>query len=158
MYLISIRDKDGDAFDGGKTYRLTVPLQSAGRAVLVRDGLRPPDACADPQHGPREPFVTDSRVAEERGRRDRRLLRSDGAGGQGKQLGADRPGAQVRADVPRLRTDQGPCSRRPGCFRTSKRSRRSKPWMLPGNASGRPRSPSTRALRIPFVPAATSCP
>ena len=25
MYLISIRDKDGDAFDGGKTYRLTVP-------------------------------------------------------------------------------------------------------------------------------------
>jgi hypothetical protein len=25
MYLISIRDKDGDAFEGGKTYRLTVP-------------------------------------------------------------------------------------------------------------------------------------
>src|SRR5262245_8272521 len=25
MYLISIRDKDGDAFDGSKTYRLTVP-------------------------------------------------------------------------------------------------------------------------------------
>ena len=25
FYLISIRDKDGEAFDGGKTYRLTVP-------------------------------------------------------------------------------------------------------------------------------------
>ncbi len=25
MYLISIRDKDGDAFDGGRTYRLVVP-------------------------------------------------------------------------------------------------------------------------------------
>jgi len=25
MYLISIHDKDGEAFDGGKTYRLTVP-------------------------------------------------------------------------------------------------------------------------------------
>ncbi|TCR63448.1 DUF1254 domain-containing protein [Bosea sp. BK604] len=25
FYLISIRDRDGDAFDGGKTYRLTVP-------------------------------------------------------------------------------------------------------------------------------------
>ena len=25
MYLISIRDKDGESFDGGKTYRLTVP-------------------------------------------------------------------------------------------------------------------------------------
>ena len=25
MYLISIRDKDGEAFDGSKTYRLSVP-------------------------------------------------------------------------------------------------------------------------------------
>jgi len=25
MYLISIKDKDGNAFDGGKTYKLTVP-------------------------------------------------------------------------------------------------------------------------------------
>ena len=25
FYLISIKDKDGEAFDGGKTYRLTVP-------------------------------------------------------------------------------------------------------------------------------------
>jgi len=25
FYLISIRDKDGEAFDGGQTYRLTVP-------------------------------------------------------------------------------------------------------------------------------------
>ena len=25
FYLISIKDKDGNAFDGGKTYRLTVP-------------------------------------------------------------------------------------------------------------------------------------
>jgi hypothetical protein len=25
FYLISIRDKDGEAFDGAKTYRLTVP-------------------------------------------------------------------------------------------------------------------------------------
>ena len=28
FYLISIRDKDGDAFDGGKTYRLTVPANA----------------------------------------------------------------------------------------------------------------------------------
>ena len=25
MYLISIRDKDGEAFDGSRTYRLKVP-------------------------------------------------------------------------------------------------------------------------------------
>ena len=41
FYLISIKDKDGNAFDGGKTYRLTVPAERAGRAVLVGDGLRP---------------------------------------------------------------------------------------------------------------------
>ncbi|MGA9948657.1 MAG: DUF1214 domain-containing protein, partial [Xanthobacteraceae bacterium] len=28
FYLISIRDKDGDPFDGGKTYRLTVPANA----------------------------------------------------------------------------------------------------------------------------------
>ena len=28
MYLISIKDKDGDAFDGAKTYRLTVPANA----------------------------------------------------------------------------------------------------------------------------------
>lgn len=28
FYTISIRDKDGDAFDGGKTYRLTVPANA----------------------------------------------------------------------------------------------------------------------------------
>ena len=39
FYLISISDKDGDTFDGGKTYRLTVPRERAGRAVLVGDGL-----------------------------------------------------------------------------------------------------------------------
>jgi hypothetical protein len=28
MYLISIRDKDGEAFDGSRTYRLTVPANA----------------------------------------------------------------------------------------------------------------------------------
>jgi hypothetical protein len=28
FYLISIKDKDGNAFDGGKTYRLTVPANA----------------------------------------------------------------------------------------------------------------------------------
>ncbi len=30
FYLISIEDKDGNAFDGGKTYRLTVPANPPG--------------------------------------------------------------------------------------------------------------------------------
>ncbi len=39
FYLVSIKDKDGNAFDGGKTYRLTVPAERASRAVLVGDGV-----------------------------------------------------------------------------------------------------------------------
>jgi hypothetical protein len=32
MYLISIKDKDGNAFDGSKTYKVTVP-PNASRAT-----------------------------------------------------------------------------------------------------------------------------
>jgi hypothetical protein len=95
--------------------------EPSGRAVLIRDRLRPPDPCADPQHVPREPFVADSRAPVERGRIDRHLLRPGSAGGQGEQLGADRPDSRVRADVPRLRgrprpcrQDLGACGRRKG--------------------------------------------
>ena len=41
------------------------------------------------------------RGAEERRRLGRPLFRPEGAGGQGSELGSDRSGAQVRADVPR---------------------------------------------------------
>ena len=41
FYLINIKDKDGESYDGGKTYRLHVPPERAGRAVLVGDRLRP---------------------------------------------------------------------------------------------------------------------
>ena len=81
--------------------------ERAGRAVLVGDRLRPADARADPQHAARQPLVADPRDAEERRRLDRRLLRPEGAGRQGVELGADRSGAQVRADVPALRADEG---------------------------------------------------
>ena len=83
FYLISIRDKDGQSFDGGKTYRLQVPADCAGRAVLVGDRLRSPNPCPDPQHAARQPLLADPRDAEERGRLDRRLFRTAGSGGQG---------------------------------------------------------------------------
>ena len=68
FYLVSLRDKDGIPFDGGKTYRLTVPREFAGRTVLVGDGLRPRDARAHPQHAASEPLLADRRDAEERRR------------------------------------------------------------------------------------------
>jgi hypothetical protein len=106
FYLISIRDKDGQPYDGGRTYRLTVP-PSADRAVLVGDGLRPADACPDQEHVAREPRLERSRVAQERRRSCRHLLRSQGAGRPGRQLGADRSAAWLRADVPPLCAEEG---------------------------------------------------
>jgi len=87
FYAISIRDKDGNAFDGGKTYRLHVPGN-----VPVQ------------QYWACQPFVADSLTSEERRRIRRSLFRSQG---QGHQLGADRSEAAVRTDVPRLRPDEG---------------------------------------------------
>ena len=112
MYLISIRDKDGDAFDGGKTYRLTVPPNPPVEQYWSVTAYDRADPRPDPQHAARQPLITDPRDAEERRRLGRCLFRAEGAGRQGEQLGADRPGAQIRADVPRLRADQGPRSRK----------------------------------------------
>ncbi len=39
FYLMTSKDKDGDAFDGGKLYRLTRACEGAGEAILVGHGL-----------------------------------------------------------------------------------------------------------------------
>ncbi len=89
FYLISIKDKDGNAFDGGKTYRLTVPVNppveqywsatvyDRANHALVRNLPRASRSSTDP------------RDAEERRRLGRTLLRPCGAGRQGVELGAD---------------------------------------------------------------------
>jgi hypothetical protein len=80
FYLISIRDKEGEAFDGSKTYRLTVPPNPPGRAVLVGNGLRPTNARADQEHVARQPLIANSGDAEERRRLGRCLFRPQGSG------------------------------------------------------------------------------
>ena len=39
-YVQTFRDKNGDHFDGGKSYRLHVPAEPAGLGLLVADALR----------------------------------------------------------------------------------------------------------------------
>ena len=123
FYLISIRDKDGDAFDGGKTYRLTVPPNAPVEQYWSVTAYDRQTHALIQQHAARQPLLADPRDAEERRRLGRRLLRPEGAGGQGEQLGADRPGPQVRADVPRSTRRPRRCSTRRGCCRTSRRPR-----------------------------------
>ena len=96
FYLISIRDKDGNAFDGGKTYRLTVPPNAPVEQywsvtaydrethALIRNMPRASRSSQIPE------------LAEERRRLDRRLFRTGSTCGQGGELGADRPEARVR--------------------------------------------------------------
>ena len=68
FYLMVIDDKAGSTFDGSKTYRLNVPGQRAGKAVLVGNCLRPPDACPDPRNASRRPLVAEPRAAVKRRR------------------------------------------------------------------------------------------
>ena len=84
MYLISIRDKDGDAFDGSKTYRLTVPpnapveqywsvtaydrethaliknMARASRSSQIPEMQKNADGSIDIYFGPRAPAGKDS--------------------------------------------------------------------------------------------------
>jgi len=84
FYLISIRDKDGKAFDGAKTYRLSVPrdapvnqywsvtaydrrthaliknMDRASRASNASDVQKNPDGSVDIYFGPKPPIGTES--------------------------------------------------------------------------------------------------
>ena len=107
FYLIAIKDKNGQAFDGGTTYRLTVPPNAPVKQywsataydrethALIRDMPR----------ASRSSQVSD--LAEERRRIGRHLFRTAGAAGQGSELGADAAGPPVRGDVPPLRAGEG---------------------------------------------------
>jgi hypothetical protein len=105
FYLVSIRDKDGDGFDGAKTYRLHVPanapveqywsvtaydrqthalikqMSRASRGSNASDVQKSADGSIDVYFGPKSP--------------------------EGNKLGADRSAARIRADVPRIRTEEG---------------------------------------------------
>ena len=107
FYLINIRDKDGDSYDGAKTYRLAVPANApveqywsvtaydrqthaliknvdrASRASNSAEVQKNADGSVDLYFGPKAPA--------------------------GKEIELDSNGScpQVRADVPPLRPDQG---------------------------------------------------
>ena len=81
--------------------------EPAGRAILVGDGVRPRNACADPQHAAGQPLLADSRDAEERGRFGRRLFRPGRSRGKETNWVPTDPKRGFEVDVPRLRADQG---------------------------------------------------
>ena len=82
FYLISIKDKDGSAFDGGKTYRLRVPPNVPVEQYWSVTAYDRRDPCAHPQHEARQPLLADRAAAEERRRLGRHLFWAQGARGQ----------------------------------------------------------------------------
>ena len=128
FYLISIRDKEGQSFDGGNTYRLTVPANPPVEQywsvtaydrqthALIKNMPRASRSSQIPG------------TAEERRRLRRHLLWASGTGGQGCKLGADRSGAEVRTDVPYLRADQGTVRKELGAFRCRENRQYGRNW------------------------------
>ena len=55
FYLMTIMDKAGKPLRREQDLSPDGTAERAGRAILVGDGVRPPDTCADPQTCPVEP-------------------------------------------------------------------------------------------------------
>ena len=78
--------------------------ERAGHPILVDDRLQPRDARLHPECPVGRPLLADAGTAKERGRFGGHLLRPDGAGGQGIELGPDRPERPLRGARPLLRS------------------------------------------------------
>ena len=115
QYAVAYLDADGNALDGGKTYKVHLPpnvpakdfwsftlYDNQTRAMLQTD-----------QQFPGRRQQRQGRAAERR-RFLRRLLRSRGARRQGRQLDPDRPRQGLEHAVPSLRPAASPGSTRPG--------------------------------------------
>ena len=97
FYLMAAKDKDGAGLDGGRTYRLNVPanapvqqywsatLYDRATHALIREVSRPSRSSQSPGLQKNADGSVDH------------LLRSEGAGRQGSELGADRAGANSRS-------------------------------------------------------------
>ena len=78
FYMISIKDKDGKTFDGGKTYRLHVPPNVPVEQYWSLTAYDRADACADQGHVDRASRASQRRRgAEERRRLGGHLLRAE---------------------------------------------------------------------------------
>ena len=102
-YLLTGNDKDGKPLDGKSSYRLRVPANAPVTqywSMTVYDR----DTHAFIRNAPvGRPLLADAGPEKERGRFGGHLLRPDGTGGQGIELGPDRPQRPLRGARPLLR-------------------------------------------------------
>ena len=106
FYLMTVKDKDGQTFDGSKSYRLSVPANAPvnqywsatvyDRAThgLIRDMSR----SGRGSQSPGLQKTADGSVEH--------LVRTEGAVRQGRKLGADKSERTIRSAVPLLRPEK----------------------------------------------------
>ena len=75
-YVQTFRDKDGNHFDGGKSYRLHVPGEPAGGGLLVADAVRQRNPLDGPEPDERRGPLVLRRAQDERRRLVRPVLRA----------------------------------------------------------------------------------
>ena len=107
FYLINIKDKDGADYDGAKTYRLSVP---AGVPIEQYWSLTAYDRDTHALIKNVDRASRASNASEVKKNADGSVdiyVGAEGACRAGIELDTDRPGPQVRADVPSLRPEEG---------------------------------------------------
>ena len=103
QYIGAFMDSSGEYFDGGKTYKMTLPPEHSRGEVLVLDRLRQPDAL-DARHAAalparRQPELSDARRRSElRWLHDRVFRTEQAARDQRRQLDTDRSRKRVEHD------------------------------------------------------------
>jgi hypothetical protein len=105
-YIQAFRDKDGNHFDGSKSYRLRAG-EPAGGGLLVTDGRRQRNALHGPEPDERRGPRVLRRARDERRWLVRHVLRAHRAGRPGEQLGRDGSRQGLLPDVPPLQPHRG---------------------------------------------------
>ena len=104
FYLMTIKDKDGEAFHGGDTYRLIVPPNAPVNQYWSATAYDRATHAPHSRPVAFQPLIAKPGASEECRWIGRDLFRSQGTGRQGDKLGADERQRTVRGALPLLRS------------------------------------------------------
>ena len=106
QYAWTARDAQGDALDGGKSYRLRLPAERAGQGLLVGDPLQQPDPLDDPDR----PALPQRQQPDEGAAQATPTARSTSSSGRSRPAGKESNWVQT---VPGHRLEHHPAPLRP---------------------------------------------
>jgi hypothetical protein len=107
FYLMSIKDKEGNSFDGSKTYKLTVPANVPVQQYWSLTAYDRETHALIRKYASRQPLIPGRRTEEKRRWFGRYFLGTQSSRGRGCQLDPNGRSAPFRTDVPALCTNKG---------------------------------------------------